>query len=211
MTGQTNLTENPFANALEGGFADPVLNAQSAFRTIMDAMARPAKALAMEPLSAPPAPLGSTAGTVACALIDAETSFWLDPTLDAHEALRAWLVFHTGAGASAKMKDAQFALIGDPATMPPLDRFAQGSQDYPDQSATLILQLESLSGGTPLTFEGPGVKTRNTLAPSGLPADFVPQWQANTKRFPLGVDLILTAPDAIACLPRTARLVEAES
>jgi alpha-D-ribose 1-methylphosphonate 5-triphosphate synthase subunit PhnH len=199
------------ATALEGGFADPVLDAQSAFRTIMDAMARPGSVLAMRPLVAPPAPLGSATGAVACTLIDADTPFWLDPMLSAHETLSTWLGFHTGASAASAAASAHFALIGDPMSMLPLDQFAQGSQDYPDQSTTLILQLESLTEGAPLTFEGPGIKGRNSIAPKGLPADFARQWRDNAKRFPRGVDLILTATDVIACLPRTARLVQAES
>lgn len=197
--------------ALEGGFTDPVLNAQSAFRIVMDAMARPATVRAMEPLVAPPAPLAPLAGTIACTLIDADTPFWLDPALGAHEALRAWLGFHTGARATTTAADAHFALIGDPLSMPPLDQFAQGSQNYPDQSTTLILHVESLIDGVPLTFEGPGIKGRETVAPSGLPADFARQWSENAKRFPRGVDLILTTADAMACLPRTARLVQTES
>lgn len=199
------------ATALDGGFADPVLDAQSAFRTIMDAMARPGSVHAMKPLVAPPAPLGPATGTVACTLIDADTPYWLDPMLSAHGTLSAWLGFHTGASAASAAASSHFALIGDPVSMLPLDRFAQGSQEYPDQSTTLILQLESLTEGAPLTFEGPGIKGRSSIAPKGLPSDFARQWRDNTKRFPRGVDLILTASDAIACLPRTARLVQAET
>ncbi|MDF2116031.1 phosphonate C-P lyase system protein PhnH [Roseiarcaceae bacterium H3SJ34-1] len=199
------------AAALEGGFADPVLDAQSVFRTIMDAMARPGSVLAMKPLVVPPAPLGSAAGAVACTLIDADTPFWLDPMLSAHGTLGAWLGFHTGASAASVPGSSHFALIGDPMAMLPLDQFAQGSQDYPDQSTTLILQLQSLSEGAPLTFEGPGIKGRSTIAPKGLAADFARQWRDNAKRFPRGVDLILTGTDAIACLPRTARLIQAEN
>jgi len=199
------------ATALEGGFADPVLDAQSAFRTIMDAMARPGSVLAMKPLAAPPAPLGPATGAVACTLIDADSPFWLDPMLSAHATLGAWLGFQTGASLANTPAASHFALIGDPKSMLPLDRFAQGSQDYPDQSTTLILQLESLTEGTPLTFEGPGIKGRNNIAPKGLPSDFAHQWRDNGKRFPRGVDLILTASSAIACLPRTARLVPAEN
>lgn len=94
--------------------------------------------------------------------------------------------------------------------MPPFDRFAQGSQEYPDRSATLILQLESLDGGAPLTFEGPGIKGRATIAPHGLPPDFARQWGDNRKRFPRGIDLMLTCGNSIICLPRTTRLVRTE-
>ncbi|HMM62993.1 MAG TPA: phosphonate C-P lyase system protein PhnH [Mesorhizobium sp.] len=198
------------ASALEGGFSDPVLDAQAAFRAIMDAMARPATVHSVPALVRPPAPLGRAAGAVACALIDADTPFWLDDALGLAEAPRVWLGFHTGAGQAASLPQAAFALIGDPARMPRLERFAQGSQDYPDRSATLILQLDGLTGGPALTFEGPGIDGSATLAPRGLPADFAGQWAENRARFPRGVDLILTAGDAIACLPRSARPIRAE-
>lgn len=63
------------AIALEGGFSDPVLNAQSVFRAVMDAMARPATIVKVDAVVTPPSPLGRAAGAIACALIDAYTPF----------------------------------------------------------------------------------------------------------------------------------------
>jgi alpha-D-ribose 1-methylphosphonate 5-triphosphate synthase subunit PhnH len=197
------------ADVLEGGFTDPVLESQSTFRVLMDAMARPACVMRIEAGIAPPATLGIAAGAVACTLIDADTPYWLDAVFES-DALHRWLAFHTGGRRAATMADAVFALVGMPCAMPSFDRFAQGSQDYPDRSATLILQLESLDGGEPFTFEGPGIKERATIAPRGLPANFVEQWNANRKGFPRGVDLVLTAGHELACLPRSARLISAK-
>jgi alpha-D-ribose 1-methylphosphonate 5-triphosphate synthase subunit PhnH len=198
------------ANTLEGGFSNPVLDAQSVFRALMDAMARPGSIARMDASVTPPASLDRAAGAIAYALIDADTPYWLDGPLSG-EALSSWLAFHTGARPAASMPQTAFAFVADPSSMPSFKRFAQGSQDYPDRSATLVLQLEGLEGGTPLTFRGPGIKDQVTIAPRGLPADFVAQWHANQKRFPCGVDLILTAGDAFACLPRSARLNPAEA
>lgn len=197
------------ADVLEGGFADPVLDSQSTFRAVMDAMARPACVMRIAAGVAPPAMLGAAAGAIACTLIDADTPYWLDGAFE-REALHRWLAFHTGGRRAATMADAMFALVGTPAAMPSFDRFAQGSQDYPDRSATLIFQLESLDGGQPFTFEGPGIKEHATIAPRGLPADFAEQWNANRRCFPRGVDLVLTAGNELACLPRSARLVPAK-
>lgn len=195
---------------LDGGFAAPVFDAQATFRLVMDAMARPARSMAATPLANPPAGLAPLAGAMACALTDADTPVWLDPVLRS-DALDAWIAFHTGAPRAEAPVDAMFALVGDPRSMPPLDRFSQGSQDYPDRSATLLLQVTSLEGGVPLTFGGPGIRGRETIAPQGLPADFAAQWRANSARFPRGVDLILVADGEIAGLPRSARLVETET
>lgn len=196
---------------LDGGFAQPVFDAQAIFRAIMDAMARPAIVTPLVPRTTPPAPLQPLAGAVACTLIDADTSVWLDPALKGSEALRAWLAFHTNARFVDVPEGAAFALVADPAAIPPLDRFAQGTQEYPDRSATLVLQIESFEGGAPLIFQGPGIKGTASLAPLGLPSDFAGQWDENVSRFPRGVDLILIAGEAIACLPRSARLIEGEN
>lgn len=197
-------------DVLEGGFTDPVLDSQSVFRALMNAMARPASIGCIQTSMVPPAPLGLAVGAIACALIDADTPFWLDATFDS-DVLKSWLAFHTGGQPAVSTAEAAFALVGEPFSMPAFDRFAQGSQEYPDRSATLILQLESLEGGEPFTFKGPGIRNRATIAPRGLPRDFVAQWSANRKRFPRGVDLVLASGDAFACLPRSAVLIPAEA
>lgn len=198
------------ATLLDGGFADPVFDAQSTFRTLMEAMASPATIMSLRAMVTPPTPLNAAAGAIACTLIDADTPFWLDARLAESGALRDWLVFHTGGREMPKPAGALFAIIAGVSSMPALDAFAQGTQEYPDRSTTLILQLPGLEGGGLLAFEGPGINGRATLAPKGLPAGFADQWTANRACFPRGVDLILTAGDRIACLPRSARLVSAE-
>jgi alpha-D-ribose 1-methylphosphonate 5-triphosphate synthase subunit PhnH len=197
------------ADVLEGGFSDPVLESQSVFRALMNGMARPASIARIQSFMVPPAPLGLAAGAIACTLIDADTPFWLDAALDSDD-VKSWLAFHTGGQPATSIVEAAFAVVSAPFSMPAFDRFAQGSQEYPDRSATLILQLESLEGGEQLSFKGPGIKSRAVIAPLGLPGDFAAQWSANRKRFPRGVDLVLAAGDVFACLPRSAVLIPAE-
>lgn len=199
------------AIALDGGFAEPVQDAQAVFRAVMDAMARPATTFDVKPSVAPPPPLAPTVGAIASTLLDADTPVWLDPTLDQSPDVREWLVFHTGASFTDQPGDASFALIGDGSALPGLDIFAQGTQEYPDRSATLVIAVEALAGGAPLTFRGPGILTTAMIAPRGLPSDFAAQWEDNTSRFPRGVDLVLVAGASLACLPRTARLIAGEN
>ena len=68
-----------------------------------------------------------------------------------------WLKFHTGAPVIADSSIASFALIAIPRTCQPLDRFAFGSNEYPDRSTTLILQVESLTQGAAFELRGPGI------------------------------------------------------
>ena len=86
-----------FAEAIDGGFADPVFDAQSVFKAVMDAMARPGTVVPVRPLAAPPAPLSATAAAVALTLTDHDTPLWLDSHLAASAAVYSWLGFHSGA------------------------------------------------------------------------------------------------------------------
>jgi alpha-D-ribose 1-methylphosphonate 5-triphosphate synthase subunit PhnH len=197
--------------SIEGGFADPVFNAQTVFRAVMDAMARPGSVLPLPALARPPAPLWATAGAIALALCDNDTPLWLDPALQASVAVKSWLGFHAGTPSANTPADAHFALIASPAGMMALDGFSQGTQDYPDRSTTLILQISDLTSGTPLLLEGPGIETSATFAPARMPRHFVEQWKQNNQRFPRGVDIILATPDGVACLPRTTRIKTMEA
>lgn len=192
--------------AVEGGFADPVFNAQTVFRAVMDCMARPGLVVPLPDLAAPPPPLMPATAAVALTLCDHDTPVWLDPALAASRGVRDWLGFHTGAPVAQVPAEAHFVIVVHPAELIAIDNFAQGKQEYPDRSATLIFQLDSLSTGQKLRLEGPGIEVSATLAPGPMPRHFVEQWKANRLRFPRGVDLVLAAPEGIACLPRTTRI-----
>ena len=198
------------AFALGGGFADPVMEAQATFRALMDAMARPGTICPLAAAVSPPAPLPPVAAAVALALCDHDTPLWLDPALSAGETVRTWLAFHCGAPLTATPAEAMFALVVEPARLPDLALFGQGTQEYPDRSTTLILAVDTLEEGPMLRLEGPGIEGLARLAAAPLPPRFAAQWAANAARFPLGVDLVLPAAGAVACLPRTARIVEGE-
>jgi alpha-D-ribose 1-methylphosphonate 5-triphosphate synthase subunit PhnH len=200
-------------DAIDGGFADPVFDAQSVFRAVMDAMARPGAVMPVRAVARPPAPLTAIAAAVALTLCDHDTPLWLDAPLAGSSAVRAWLGFHTGAPLVDAQADAAFALVAEPLGLASLGEFAQGTQEYPDRSTTLILQVEALTGQrqpepTMLLLEGPGIQTSAILAVSPLARDFISQWQENRARFPRGVDLILAVPGAVACLPRTVKIRE---
>lgn len=190
-----------------GGFADPVFDAQNVFRVAMDVLARPGTVSRLQAACRPPAPLGPLAGALALTLCDGDTRFWLDKTLGTAHSVRNWLRFHTGAQQVEFAGDADFAFVVNAEKMPSLEGFAQGTQDYPDRSTTLIVQVASLARGTGYRLEGPGIDGAARLVAKGLPAIFETQWAANAARFPRGVDLYLVAPEALAGLPRTTRLM----
>ncbi|OLP62206.1 phosphonate C-P lyase system protein PhnH [Xaviernesmea oryzae] len=189
-----------------GAFADAVLDAQAAFRGLMDAMARPGRIHRFAELASPPAPLSPAQGTIALTLFDQDTPVHLTPALAA-SAVASWLSFQTGAPLTADRLQGRFALVEKGVAFPALSGFALGTQDYPDRSTTLIVELEALAGGPERCIAGPGIDGEATMAPIGLPEAFPALWAENGAQFPRGVDLILTAGDACLCLPRTTRLL----
>jgi len=196
-------------SALAPAFADPVLEAQAVFRAVMDAMARPGTVKSISGDLDPPRPLSRAAASVLLALLDHETPFWLDaPLADAADVV-GWILFHTGAPHVTQPDEAAFAILADPAQAPLLERFALGSVEYPDRSATLILQVESFSG-MPVRLTGPGIAETLSFAASPLPGGFLAQMEANRALFPRGIDLIFVTEDALAAMPRSTH-VEAES
>ena len=193
---------------LAPGFADPVHDAQAAFRAVMDALARPGRIRPLGPGLTPPAPLTPELAAVALALTDADTPVWLDAALADAPDVAAYLRFHTGAPLTDDPARAAFALVREPARCLPLTSFAPGTPAYPDTSTTLVLALDAISAGAWLHLKGPGIAGRARVALTPLPSGFVGQLAANRADFPLGVDLILTAPGQVAGLPRSTVVTE---
>jgi alpha-D-ribose 1-methylphosphonate 5-triphosphate synthase subunit PhnH len=188
------------------GFADKVTSAQATFRAVMQAMARPGTLQRLDAeLHHVPAPLMPATATITLTLFDHDTPLWLDAATKT-PAVTQWLRFHTSAPLVETPDAAAFALVADPDAMPALDQFALGSNDYPDRSTTLILQLDSLEQGAELELSGPGIRGTATLR-APLPAELLAQREASQALFPRGVDLILVAGDAIVAIPRTTRLL----
>ena len=195
-------------SVLQGGFGDPVLQSQTAFRAIMDALANPGSRqnLVIPPSIAHsmPAELVSTLLT----LTDHDTAIWLDQGLACDSAITAFIGFHTGAPLVTEPGRAVFAFATAATQLPAFDRFNLGTQEYPDRSTTIVLAVPALSGGETLVLRGPGIKDHAHISPIGLPADFLAQWTDNRALFPRGVDLLLVAEGQVMGLPRSTRIAQ---
>jgi alpha-D-ribose 1-methylphosphonate 5-triphosphate synthase subunit PhnH len=188
---------------LAPAFPEPVLASQAVFRAVMDAFARPGVIKALPCAHAVPPPLSDTAAAILCALLDYETPVWLDAPLSAAPEVTEWIRFNAGARVTADPRQASFAVIADPAGAPPFEQFSLGTQEYPDRSTTLVLQVRSFGRGERLSLTGPGIAGRTSLAAEPLPADLHERLAANRALFPRGVDVILVSADSVAALPRS--------
>ena len=192
---------------LPAGFVDKVLSAQSTFRSVMDAMARPGSVQRIGSAAGAPAAMMRGAAAIALTLFDHDTPVWLDSRMSATADVAKWLKFHTSAPVITDSSIASFALVGDPENLPALDRFAFGSNEYPDRSTTLILQVESLTGGPVVELQGPGIDGSAALRASIQPQDLFERLAINATLFPRGIDVVLVHDDSIVAIPRTTRLV----
>ena len=188
------------ANTLSGGFADPATQSAHAFRSVMEAMARPGTIQDIEG-AAPPAPLSPAMGAVLLTLCDTETPIYLAGDMDC-DAARAWLAFHTGAPFVGPAH-CMFA-VGKWDALAPLAVYPIGTSEYPDRSATLIVECSELAAGATLT--GPGIKETATLSLPEFEA-----FQANRTLFPLGLDFIFTCGERLAALPRSTEVSRSSS
>src|SRR5262249_43931154 len=106
---------------LPAGFADKVLSAQSTFRSVMEAMARPGSIARVTASVGTPSPMMRGTAAIALTLFDHDTPIWLDAGMSETMDVARWLKFHSGAPIVADSSIAGFALIAN--ALPDLDRF----------------------------------------------------------------------------------------
>ena len=185
------------------GLAEPVLDAQAAFRAALEAISRPGRPVDIPVAADAPGAMPAAMAALALTLVDGDTPVWLDSRLAA-VAVPAFLRFHCGCRLADAPAAARFALIAEPAAMPPLDAFAIGRDQFPEESATLIIEAEGLTADSgPLTLRGPGIRDSVRADIAGLAPAFWPQWAANVGLFPQGVDVLFTCGTRVLGLPRT--------
>src|SRR5215475_8670037 len=181
---------------LPAGFADKVLSAQSTFRSVMDAMARPGSVQRIHTAAGTAGPMMRGMAAIALTLFDHDTPVWLDAAMSAGGDVAKWLKFHTSAPVVTDAWASSFAVIDDPQRLPPLDGFALGSNEYPDRSTTLILQVDSLTAGPACELTGPGIDGAAVLQ-AAIPANLFERLAINAALFPRGIDVVLVHDDAI--------------
>lgn len=191
------------------GFPDVAIGSSHAFRAIMQAMARPGRIQSLDAGLATPEPLFASTAAVALTLCDFQTAIWLAPELRT-ERLTRYLRFHTGAPMVEASGKAQFVFAQAGDSLPDPALLLQGTHEYPDRSATLVIQVAGF-GGDQVVLSGPGLRGSLDFGVNGLGLRFWDAMSENHARFPTGIDVIFAAPGAVAALPRSTaiRLSEA--
>ena len=185
-------------SALRGGYTNLPIQSSLNFREIMMAMAKPGKIRTLTG-GFGPEPLSISTSNLILTLCDPETKISLLGKYD-REFVRDWIVFHTNATFSLPA-EADF-VIGTWKDIKPLSQFKCGTEEYPDRSATIILETEKLEN-LGISLRGPGIKTSIELT--------IPDRELlyfNQSLYPMGLDFFLCCNDKLSGLPRSTRLVE---
>ena len=189
---------------LETAFTLPVQDAHHSFRRLLKAMSEPGVIVALHQLKHGWQPLNIATTSVLLTLADNDTPVWLSNTLH-NDIVSQSLRFHTNAPLVEQPQQATFAVSSDTISSEQLNALCEGSAVAPETSATLIVQVPSLSGGRMLRLTGAGIAEERMIA-TQLPNCILHELTERPHPFPLGVDLILTCGERLLAIPRTTHV-----
>ncbi|WP_035477530.1 phosphonate C-P lyase system protein PhnH [Aliagarivorans taiwanensis] len=183
------------------GMRDVVHHSQACFRQVLTALSEPGSRHTLG-RHAGFGDMSAAASEVVLSLCDGNTPLWLSPRLASQAEIGANLHFHCGVNLVDETHAASFVVIGrgDHGDYVAKD-FALGSEEYPDRSATVIIEVDQLDRGLSLAISGPGISGHKQICLG----DLDPAWLNALRegRFPLGLDLLFVAGDQLLALPRT--------
>ena len=124
-------------NEMRAAFADPVHDSQRCFRATLAALAEPLQPQTLPALPAELPGLMPATAALLYTLLDQDVSVWSPPLpADTLASLR----FHTGLRLAAAPEQADFVVLPLGAPLPPLAALKAGAPEYPDRSATVLLE-----------------------------------------------------------------------
>lgn len=188
---------------------DETAYTQTVFRTLLDCMARPGIIACLE--SSPgelSAPFTEYLLGIALTLLDQEVVFHV---WDDQHQVTAQLQLQT-VSRPGKLEDCDYFLVYGSETFE-IDRLRRGIWQFPDESATIICQVDRLASSPihqteMIRFElrGPGIQRAREISVAGLNPGILKPWQRCNREFPLGLDWILVDQSGqVCCLPRSTR------
>jgi alpha-D-ribose 1-methylphosphonate 5-triphosphate synthase subunit PhnH len=101
---------------------------------------------------------------------------------------------------------AAFAVVADGEDLPALDDFDLGTDEFPDRSTTVIVQVRSVRPGHGRRLTGPGIDGESRIEVQGVSEWLWSMLRENNASFPRGVDVLLTADSRVVALPRSTRV-----
>ncbi len=187
-----------------------VFDAQTHFRTIMDAFSHPGTLHNLKEVNCcPPEGLATSTAFVALALMNTDVTCAV--FIPQKEDIIAYLTTNTNVRIESSAK-ANFIIVSGDSTGQEIEHSFEGDPAYPETSAFVLLQIARLAnvpfeGGTELTLSGPGIKNAQALFIAGIKNEVIAAIQEKNSEYPLGIDVILCAEDgSISAIPRSIQI-----
>lgn len=189
---------------------DAVHDLQNIYRKVLNTMSRPGQ---LENIAAVSAKLNleiaasKNLTALLLTLLDGEVRFCFVAQADKKAADKINQLTYAAQVAAA---EADYLVVTNQTTAQELQTALAaariGTLSDPHESATVILEVDSLTDGVELLLSGPGIKDTNKLQ-LVVKHDWLAARNQKVAEFPLGIDLILLdAQGNMACLPRTTKI-----
>lgn len=185
---------------------DPVFDAQTHFRLLMDSMARPGKLNTLNGVTiTPPTSLNPASALVGLALLNADVTYY---AAENAAVIADYFVTNTTSH-PAPVELADFVFLRGNQASEALEDAKVGTLSYPETNAFVVIDVETISpepmpDSLALTLIGPGVKGETTVFVRGLNPDLLLTIRQKNAEYPLGLDTILTdSTGQICCIPRS--------
>ena len=198
-------------STIPAGFADYAQTSQKVYRAALQALSYPGRLIDLDHDASTPKDTNRVVAGLLSALLDSETSLWCSSKDQLIQACE-WLQFHTDCAVLESSEQADFLWIKNIEEFPEIERIKTGTDQYPDRSATCIIEVPSLSQKSIdfFTLKGPGIQFTSELHVKGWSKEIYKKllsiWTQNHQLFPCGIDLYLSDGQHLIGLPRSTQL-----
>lgn len=201
-----NINElNQQESMIYPGLLNPVSEAQIVFRQLLSGASEPGLMMSVDVAHEHPRVLHLATYAIALTLFDQSTHLHLSPSLNVKDVANS-LRFHAGVKLSSSIQKAHFVICNED-DQPDLSQLNQGTETYPDQSCTIIIQCKSFSIGPYFQASGPGIEHVRRIRCSGINSTLMQHRELMRTQFPMGIDTILICNSKFFYLPRTTQLI----
>ncbi|HLF76217.1 MAG TPA: phosphonate C-P lyase system protein PhnH [Dehalococcoidia bacterium] len=181
---------------------------QKTFRALLNAMARPGSVGRL-----PQTDFGVWYASLLCiaeALVDHEVTF--ATSMHNSAELSDAILRQTGSR-EASPAEADYVFCDTGSLLQALSEAKDGPFEYPDENGTVVCLVQGIAGepgrGTGLILSGPGIQDWLRVWVEGIPSDFAAAFEQRNSEPPMGLDLVLVAPDgSFTCLTRYTTLTQ---
>ncbi|HEX4248943.1 MAG TPA: phosphonate C-P lyase system protein PhnH [Pseudonocardia sp.] len=188
----------------------PPVVSHRVFRAVLDALARPGSPAHLPGWTSSGAGYETPAALLPLlALADLGTGIHV---LEQPEVATRWSDALATATSAPVVPLERARLVGAlrPITPAEVGALCRGTALAPEDAALLAVAVTDLVGGPARwVLSGPGVPGTRTIAPAGVPEGFLAARADAVHRYPIGIDVLLVAPDGrVLGLPRGTSIDE---